>query len=164
LTELVIDAYDDLAAALRTAAAGAAGQESRARFQMLACAYRSWALAQPHRYRLLFGAPLPGYDAHAQQLVEAAQAAMNLLLDALRGLDGGAAPPPGELLAVQLAAWTHAHDPGIDPATALRSVHLEPPARLRQPRNRRELRFDRYRIRPAFRDPARHADDMITRL
>ena len=122
LTELVIDAYDDLAAALRTAAADAGGQGSRARFELLACAYRSWALAQPHRYRLLFGPPLPGYDAHAQQLVEAAQAAMNLLLDALRGLGGGSAPPPGELLAVQLAAWTHAHDPGIDPATALRAL------------------------------------------
>src|SRR3954451_23510885 len=51
LTELVLDAYTDLADALT-------------RGESLAHAYRAWALAQPHRYRLLFAAPLPGYDAH----------------------------------------------------------------------------------------------------
>jgi AcrR family transcriptional regulator len=67
LTELVLDAYNDLADALRGA-------------QSLAHAYRAWALAQPHRYRLLFAAPLPGYDAHQPELVAAAQRSMDLLL------------------------------------------------------------------------------------
>jgi AcrR family transcriptional regulator len=67
LTALAKDAYDDLAEAL----AGA---------QSLAHAYRAWALAQPHRYRLLFAAPLPGYDAHQPELVAAAQRSMDLLL------------------------------------------------------------------------------------
>ncbi len=83
LTELVIDAYDDLAGALRAAAGRAPGREPRARLEALVRAYRSWALAQPHRYQLLFGPPLPGYDAHAQRLVDAAQAGMNLLLETL---------------------------------------------------------------------------------
>jgi AcrR family transcriptional regulator len=134
LTELVIDAYHDLAGALRAAAdqaarslagqtAGqAAGPKPRARFEAVARAYRSWALAQPHRYRLLFGPPLPGYDAHAQRLVNASQAAMNQLLGALRELGDGPAAPPPEPLASQLTAWTQAQDPGIDPATALRAV------------------------------------------
>ena len=88
-------------------------------------AYRSWALDQPHRYRLLFGPPLPGYDAHAQRLVHAAQAAMNLLLNALRDLgDGDAQPPPSPPLATQLVAWVQAHDPGLEPATALRAVFI----------------------------------------
>src|SRR6266496_3042484 len=86
LTELVIDAYDDLADALRAAASQSAGLEPRPRFEALARAYRSWALAQPHRYRLLYGPPLPGYDAHAQRLVEAAQASMKVLLGVLREL------------------------------------------------------------------------------
>jgi AcrR family transcriptional regulator len=67
LTELVLDAYNDLAETL----AGA---------QSLPDAYRAWALAQPHRYRLLFTAPLPGYDAHQPELVAAAQRSMDLLL------------------------------------------------------------------------------------
>jgi AcrR family transcriptional regulator len=120
LTELVIDAYHDLADALRAAAGHEPDQEPRARFEALVRAYRSWALAQPHRYRLLFGSPLPGYDAHAQRLVEASQAVMNLLLESLRELGDHPATPPGPPLASQLTAWTQPHD--LDPATALRAV------------------------------------------
>ena len=119
LTELVIDAYHDLADAL--AASHAAGPGPRARLEGLARAYRSWALAQPHRYRLLFGPLLPGYDAHAQRLVDAAQHAMGQLLDILRESGDGTLEPP-EPLASQLAAWAQPRVPGIDPATALRAV------------------------------------------
>jgi AcrR family transcriptional regulator len=69
LTELIADAYDDLADAL-------AGSED---LDALARAYRAWALEQPHRYRLLFGPPLPGYDAHAERLVHAARRSMDVL-------------------------------------------------------------------------------------
>lgn len=67
MTELVLDAYNDLADALTDT-------------ESLAHAYRRWALAQPHRYRLLFAAPFPGYDAHQPALVAAAQRSMGLLL------------------------------------------------------------------------------------
>lgn len=122
LTELVIDAYHDLADALGAAADQPAGLEPRARLEALAHAYRSWALAQPHRYRLLFGPPLPGYDAHTQRLVDASQAAMNQLLDVLRELRDDTAAPPPQPLAAQLTAWAQTHDPGTSPATALRAV------------------------------------------
>jgi hypothetical protein len=29
----------------------------------VARAYRAWAVAEPHRYRLLYAQPTPGYDA-----------------------------------------------------------------------------------------------------
>ena len=122
LTELVIDAYDDLADALAAATGRVPGSDPRARLDGLARAYRSWALDQPHRYRLLFGPPLPGYDAHARRLVDAAQRAMNQLLDILRDFDDSALESPAEPLASQLAAWAQPHDPGINPATALRAV------------------------------------------
>jgi AcrR family transcriptional regulator len=122
LTELVIDAYDDLADALRAAAGQPAGPEPRSRLDALVRAYRSWALAQPHRYRLLFGPPLPGYDAHAQRLVDASQAAMTQLLGVLRELGDRTAPAPPQPLASQLTAWAQAHDPGTGPAAALRAV------------------------------------------
>jgi AcrR family transcriptional regulator len=122
LTELVIDAYDDLAGALSAAASNAASQEPRAQVEALARAYRSWALAQPHRYRLLFGPPLPGYDAHAQRLVAASRASMNILLRTLRELGDGAATPPRPPLASQFTAWAQAYGFDVDPAVALRAV------------------------------------------
>jgi AcrR family transcriptional regulator len=122
LTELVIDAYNDLADALTAATSEVSSHDPRPRFEALTRAYRSWALAQPHRYRLLFGPPLPGYDAHAQRLVDAAQKAMNLMLDIIGAAVDRAAIPPPQPLASQLAAWAQPHHPGIDPATALSAV------------------------------------------
>ena len=122
LAELAIDAYQDLADALSAAAGRAPDLDPRARLEALGRAYRSWALAQPHRYRLLFGPPLPGYDAHAQRLVEAAQNSMTVLLEILRELSDPVATPPGQPLASQLSAWAHKHSLEADPATALRAV------------------------------------------
>jgi AcrR family transcriptional regulator len=121
LTELVIDAYHDLANALTAATSQVPSDNPRGRFEALARAYRRWALAEPHRYRLLFGPPLPGYEAHAQRLVEASWAAMNLLLEVLRGFVAGAAEPSGPL-ASELTAWAQPHDSRVDAATALRAV------------------------------------------
>jgi AcrR family transcriptional regulator len=123
LTELVIDAYHDLAAALRAATAQQAGLQPRARFEGLARAYRSWALTQPHRYRLLFGPPLPGYDAHAQRLVDASQTAMNQLLNLPPDPGHGVLDtPPPQPLKSQLTTWAQAHHPATSPAAALRAV------------------------------------------
>ncbi|HEU5387869.1 MAG TPA: TetR/AcrR family transcriptional regulator [Streptosporangiaceae bacterium] len=125
LTELVIDAYDDLAAALADAAGQAAGQDPHERLEATARAYRAWALAQPHRYRLLYGPPLPGYDAHAQRIVEAAWPAMKVLLAIIGEQSLGDSTHRAGLpqpLAAQLAAWAQPHSPGAVPATALRAV------------------------------------------
>ncbi len=127
LTELVIDAYDDLARAVRAAAGPAPGRAPRARLDAFARAYRAWALAEPHRYRLLYGPPLPGYDAHADRLVDAAQATMDLALEIIGELGDSAPPltePPlaGSPLAGQLTAWGRQHEPAADPATALRAM------------------------------------------
>jgi AcrR family transcriptional regulator len=122
LTELVIDAYNDFADALTDATGDVSGHDPRLRFDALARAYRSWALAEPYRYRLLFGPPLPRYDAHAQRLVDAAQKAMDLLLDVLGASGDRAGHPPAQPLASQLAVWAQPHHPGMNPAVALRAV------------------------------------------
>src|SRR5690242_2956269 len=72
LTALVLDAYNDLADALEAAPRT---------FDGLAHAYREWALAQPHRYRLLYTEATPGYDAHQAALVAAAQRSMEIVLE-----------------------------------------------------------------------------------
>jgi AcrR family transcriptional regulator len=123
LTDLIADAYHDFAAAI--ALAGGRHREPTQRLRAAVHAYRAWALAQPHRYRLLFAAPLPGYDAHSDRLVTAAQQAMNVLLDVLAAAGPGeqtSAQRPGRLDR-QLQRW--ARDRGlsdIDPTLARRAI------------------------------------------
>ncbi|MGW3929913.1 TetR/AcrR family transcriptional regulator [Streptomyces microflavus] len=73
LDALIRDAYDDAAAAMaRAAARSAKGSRGvRARLHDLAEAYRAWAVAEPHRYLLLQGAPIPGYVAPPDTLERA---------------------------------------------------------------------------------------------
>jgi AcrR family transcriptional regulator len=120
LTELVIDAYTDLATALGAAIAKTRSRVPRRRFEALARTYRAWALAQPHRYRLLFGPPLPGYDAHAERLIGAAQASMDLLIGTLP--DHGNGTRPTRELAAELSRWADKRGIQVQAATALRAV------------------------------------------
>lgn len=65
LTDLIVDAYGDLAMALETAVERVGQATPGARLRAIAAAIRAWALAQPHRYLLLYGTPVPGYTAPA---------------------------------------------------------------------------------------------------
>ena len=87
LAELVIDAYHDLADALAAATDRGLSQWPQDRVRALARAWRSFALSEPHRYGLLFAPPVPGYDAHSERLVGAANRAMAVGLDVFAGLD-----------------------------------------------------------------------------
>ncbi|WP_327246433.1 TetR/AcrR family transcriptional regulator [Streptomyces sp. NBC_01320] len=63
LTALIVGAYDALGAAAETALADA-GTADPLRSWMAVCrAIRDWALARPHEYALIYGSPVPGYDA-----------------------------------------------------------------------------------------------------
>lgn len=66
LTLLVIDGYNELGDAV-DAALARAGRGHRRRFVALGRAVRSWALAEPATYALLFGSPVPGYHAPAER-------------------------------------------------------------------------------------------------
>lgn len=68
LTLLVVDGYDELGDAVDAALADEAGG-SREQFLVLGRAVRAWALAEPATYALLFGSPVPGYAAPAEQTV-----------------------------------------------------------------------------------------------
>ncbi|MER5381625.1 TetR/AcrR family transcriptional regulator [Streptomyces sp. NPDC002688] len=123
LTELVVDAYGDLASTLRHTAE-ACTADAVTRLTELVRAYRRWALAEPHRYRLLFRAPLQGYDAQSTSLVEASQPAMTVLLDAV-----GALAEPGtrvpEDAAAQFGEWRERHGfEDTSEAVAVRSTML----------------------------------------
>jgi AcrR family transcriptional regulator len=68
LTLLVVDGYTELGDVV-DAALAAAPADPRAKFLALGRAVREWALAEPARYGLLFGSPVPGYEAPAEQTV-----------------------------------------------------------------------------------------------
>ena len=67
LTLLVVDGYDELGDAVDAALAAVPGDDHRERFLTVGRTVRSWALREPATYALLFGSPVPGYDAPAEQ-------------------------------------------------------------------------------------------------
>ena len=67
IAALIADLYDELTATLSSAATGtegeaAGGGDPRAGITAASWAFRSWALAHPREFGLLFGSPIPGID------------------------------------------------------------------------------------------------------
>ncbi|MCX5016625.1 TetR/AcrR family transcriptional regulator [Streptomyces sp. NBC_00555] len=93
ITELIRDAYRSLADTFRAAAGS--GDESGAGTDLAALAHalRGWALEDPQRYFLVYGTPVPGYQA-PDDVTAIASEIMATLLDACAVLpsDGPAAP------------------------------------------------------------------------
>ncbi|RLV56183.1 TetR/AcrR family transcriptional regulator [Aeromicrobium phragmitis] len=69
LTLLIVDAYDELGDAVDEAIARA-GAEPREQFFAAGRAVRRWALTEPARYALVFGTPVPGYEAPGERTTE----------------------------------------------------------------------------------------------
>ncbi|WP_258228995.1 TetR/AcrR family transcriptional regulator [Arthrobacter sp. HMWF013] len=67
LTLLLVDAYDELGDAVDAAVDAVPEDDFAGRFLELGRAVRKWALKEPARYGLLFGSPVPGYQAPAGQ-------------------------------------------------------------------------------------------------
>src|SRR5689334_10083726 len=70
LTLLVVDAYTELADAVdaRLAEIHRAGWDTR--IVAVGVEVRQWALREPARYALLYGSPVPGYEAPGEQTTE----------------------------------------------------------------------------------------------
>jgi AcrR family transcriptional regulator len=69
LTLLVVDGYNALGDAVDAALAKVPADDPEQRLRVLGRAVREWALAEPSWYGLLFGTPVPGYDAPADQTI-----------------------------------------------------------------------------------------------
>ncbi len=67
LTLLVIDGYDELGDAVDVALAQVDEADHTGRLTAIGRAVRAWALAEPATYALLFGSPVPGYQAPAER-------------------------------------------------------------------------------------------------
>ncbi|MFJ5728989.1 TetR/AcrR family transcriptional regulator [Streptomyces paradoxus] len=102
ITELVRDAYRSLADAV-----GAAAKDG-AEVAALAHALREWALADPHRYFLVYGTPVPGYHA-PDDITAIASEIMALLLDACAGVTADAGPTPFGTHLEENREWAGGH-------------------------------------------------------
>jgi AcrR family transcriptional regulator len=67
LTLLVVDGYDELGDAVDAAVDRVDAADHAARMVAIGRAVRAWALAEPATYALLFGSPVPGYEAPAER-------------------------------------------------------------------------------------------------
>jgi AcrR family transcriptional regulator len=90
LTALIIDAYDALGAAAEAANSVAPAADSRGRWQATCTAIRGWALANPHEYALIYGSPVPGYQAPQATIPAAIRVAR-----VMGGIVADAGPPAG---------------------------------------------------------------------
>jgi len=130
LTLLIVDAYDDLGDEV-DAALAKGPVAPRARLHRIAGAVREWAVREPSRYALLYGTPVPGYQAPADQTVDPGTRVVRALVAVIEdayvagavGDPGGSLPRsvrsdleairrefaltmPATLLARGFAAWT----------------------------------------------------------
>ncbi|WP_155059968.1 TetR/AcrR family transcriptional regulator [Streptomyces blattellae] len=131
LTDLIRDAYADLASAAAKAADTLPATTSpRARLHALATACRGWAVAQPHRYLLIQGTPVPGYTA-PPETVDSARAVLAPFLPAFEGAEPSPAVRP---VVAQMhvwadadtpvSAWVRLNAPTVDQGTALAGAVL----------------------------------------
>jgi AcrR family transcriptional regulator len=70
LTLLLVDGYDELGDAVDKALSAAPAEDFRERFLVIGRTVRAWGLKEPATYALLFGSPVPGYEAPGERTIE----------------------------------------------------------------------------------------------
>jgi AcrR family transcriptional regulator len=104
LTMLLVDAYDDLVGHVLDAV----DQAGTPRDQLVALAesMRGWALADPARWGLIYGTPVPGYAAPPEETISPGTRVMARFLEVVGQGEvvPGAVPDPSDELAAVLEA------------------------------------------------------------
>ncbi|MFF0518102.1 TetR/AcrR family transcriptional regulator [Actinomadura nitritigenes] len=113
ITELVRDAYQSLADTLRSAADAGAGLAE------LAHTLRAWALEDPQRYLLIYGTPVPGYDA-PDDITRISAETMAVLLDACAALPADRPETPFDAHLADHRDWAGDHP--AQPAALCRAL------------------------------------------
>jgi AcrR family transcriptional regulator len=92
LSALIMAAYESLAAEAERAADEAAhqpGSSDAERWLEVPCAMRRWALERPHEWGLIFGTPVPGYEAPQDTVEPYARVASALARPAVEAKSAG---------------------------------------------------------------------------
>ncbi len=85
LTALIVDAYNGLGAAVEQAEHRTPRGRHFRRWMTIGRTVRTWAIAHPHEYALIYGSPVPGYQAPVTTIAPATRVALvlvQLLIDA----------------------------------------------------------------------------------
>ena len=126
LTRLIVDSYLSLAAAVRAAHDAVPTTDLGRRWDALGHALRTWALEHPHDFALIYGSPVPDYEAPAERTTEPGTAVMTLLIALLEDARrAGRVPDPGPLGVTRAAATTAVAAMLDDPMFA--DTDIEPP-------------------------------------
>ncbi|MGL5857493.1 MAG: TetR/AcrR family transcriptional regulator [Angustibacter sp.] len=99
LTALIVEAFDSIADVAERADGARRRTDLVGRWLAVCRAVREWALAHPHEYALIYGTPVPGYQAPQDTAVPVQRASavvVDILRDAhrLRRLRSGGGPVP----------------------------------------------------------------------
>ena len=129
LTALILEAYRALGSAAEAADPGSGAEASPTdRWLAICAAVRQWARAHPHEYALLYGSPIPGYQAPRDTVAEAARVPL-LMIGVLReaAAAGVLTPPPsrppaGPVLAAQVRALAAELAPELAPPVLTSSL------------------------------------------
>jgi AcrR family transcriptional regulator len=110
ISAIVVEAYNDLADALIAARDARPSADQAGRWLAICQAYRSWSLENPAEFALLFGTPLPGYQAPQEITGPAASRSIEVALGvyAAAAAEGSADPGRSQVPAdLQIGAlWT----------------------------------------------------------
>lgn len=81
VTALIVEAFNSLGNALIEADQACTQANFAERIAQAGYAYRRWALTYPQRYNLIFGTPIPGYEAPMQITQPAAARGLTVLIE-----------------------------------------------------------------------------------
>ena len=94
ITELIVDNFNALADAMEIARDQAQHQTPASELMAIMLAYRQWALDHPIDFELIYGNPIPGYEAPEEITTPAAARAFVIVADLLeRIINSGAFHP-----------------------------------------------------------------------
>ena len=79
LTALIVDAYEAIGSAVEAADEHFERTDFAGRWNACCHAVRDWALAHPHEYALIYGSPVPGYNAPEETNPPASRVALALV-------------------------------------------------------------------------------------
>jgi AcrR family transcriptional regulator len=86
VTALIVDAYTSLGDSQKSTLESLSKKDGATRFSALGIAYRDWAITYPQRYQLIFGTPLPDYDAPEDTTTLAAAWALVPLIETVQAI------------------------------------------------------------------------------
>ena len=86
VTALIIDAYKSFGDSQIEARDAVPTKDMLGRMMAIGLAYRTWAHTYPQRYQLIFGTPIPGYEAPLMEVLPSAARSLSALVSVVEQL------------------------------------------------------------------------------